>query len=85
MNAVLLPTITPRQCRMARAALQWSLRDLADRAAVSADTVSRMEAGLPIKKVTKDALAQALNEAGVIFASRQDGRECVCFQPLGEE
>jgi transcriptional regulator with XRE-family HTH domain len=69
---------------MARAALQWSLKDLANRAAVSADTVSRMEAGQPVKKVTQNALSQALEKAGVIFASRQDGRECVCFQSLDE-
>jgi len=34
-----------RQCRMARAALNWTVRDLADRAGVSHDTVIRIEGG----------------------------------------
>ncbi len=35
--------ITPEQCRMARAGLQMTVRELSDRALVSASAISRFE------------------------------------------
>ena len=56
-----------RQCRMARAALDWSQRDLASAAGVSARTVIRYEAGGAILPARVEALRQALELAGVVF------------------
>jgi transcriptional regulator with XRE-family HTH domain len=60
--------ITPAQCRMARAALEIGVRDLAKLAGVSAMTVTRFEnghsEGYP---ATLEKLRRALESAGVIF------------------
>jgi transcriptional regulator with XRE-family HTH domain len=59
--------MVPAQCKMARAALSLGVRDLADHAKVSPDTVARFERGEPLKKRTVEALKTALEKAGVIF------------------
>ena len=61
MNAV--------QCRMARAALQIGIRDIAGMAKVAPGTVSRLEAGEELKPRTLDAIQQAFEKAGVIFTN----------------
>lgn len=61
--------MTPEQCRMARAGLGMSVRDLADRAQVSTNTISRLEAGEELKPRTVEAIQRALEEAGVIFVA----------------
>ncbi|MCS0494346.1 transcriptional regulator [Ancylobacter sp. MQZ15Z-1] len=55
------------QCRMARAALQLGVRELANLAKVAASTVARLEAGEELKPRTVEAIQSALEEAGVIF------------------
>src|SRR6516165_5346000 len=55
---------TPVQCRMARAALGWGVRELAEAAKVSTDTVARFERGDELKERTSDALQRALEAAG---------------------
>jgi transcriptional regulator with XRE-family HTH domain len=55
------------QCKMARVALGWGIRDLARRAKVAPGTVSRFEAGEELKERTIDALQAALEAAGVVF------------------
>lgn len=66
--------LTPSQCRMARAALQIGVRDLAQLAGLSAMTVTRFEnartSGAP---ETQDALRKALETAGVIFIEENGG------------
>jgi transcriptional regulator with XRE-family HTH domain len=64
-----------RQCRMARAALDWSQRDLAAASGVSARTVIRFEAGESVLPVRVQALRQALQAKGVLFieSGRFDG------------
>jgi transcriptional regulator with XRE-family HTH domain len=52
---------------MARTALNLGIRDLAELAKVSADTVSRFERGEVLKDRTVDALRTALESAGVVF------------------
>lgn len=52
---------------MARAALQLGVRDLAERAMVSTNTIARMESGDPLKERTVGAIQRALEAAGVIF------------------
>ena len=66
--------LTPSQCRMARAALQIGVRDLAQLAGLSAMTVTRFEnartGGAP---ETQAALRKALEAAGVIFIEENGG------------
>ena len=56
-----------RQCRMARAALDWSQQDLAAASGVSARTVIRFEAGEPVLPARVRALRHALEAKGVLF------------------
>jgi transcriptional regulator with XRE-family HTH domain len=57
------------QCRMARVALGWGVRELAAAAKVSPDTVARFERGDELKERTVDSLRQALEAAGVEFTN----------------
>jgi predicted transcriptional regulator len=59
--------INAKQCRMARAALQISVRELAAMAKVAPDTIVRLEAGKRLKPRTVEAVQQALEKAGVEF------------------
>ena len=59
----------PVQCRMARAALGFGVRQLAAAAKVSIDTVARFERGDELKERTIDALQRALEAAGVEFTN----------------
>jgi transcriptional regulator with XRE-family HTH domain len=59
----------PLQCRMARAALGWGVRELAAAAKVSTDTVARFERGDELKERTIDALKRALEAAGIEFTN----------------
>lgn len=60
--------ITAIQCKMARAAVGWGVRDLAREAQVGVATVTRFENGqaAPIP-ATIAAIARALESAGVLF------------------
>lgn len=59
--------MTPEQCRMARAALQWSQGELASAAKVRQETVSGFEAGKDSRRSTVAAMRSALEMAGVVF------------------
>jgi predicted transcriptional regulator len=59
--------INAKQCRMARAALQISVRELAAMAKVAPDTIVRLEAGKRLKPRTVEAVQQALEKAGIEF------------------
>jgi transcriptional regulator with XRE-family HTH domain len=66
--------ITPSQCRMARAALQLGVRDLAKLANVSAMTITRFEneqSGGQAETLRK--LQSALEAAGVVFITENGG------------
>lgn len=56
-----------RQCRMARAALDWSQDDLAKASGVSWRTISRFEAGETILPGRVQGLRHALEAKGVLF------------------
>jgi transcriptional regulator with XRE-family HTH domain len=56
-----------RQCRMARAALDWSQHDLAKASGVSWRTISRFEAGESVLPARVQKLRHALEEQGVLF------------------
>jgi len=57
------------QCRMGRAALNIGVRELAAAAKVSTNTVTRLEAGEPLKPRTVEAVQRALEAAGVEFTN----------------
>lgn len=57
----------PVQSKMARAALGLTVRDLAELAGVSHDTIVRFEGGSDLKPRTVEAIQRALEAAGVIF------------------
>jgi ribosome-binding protein aMBF1 (putative translation factor) len=63
----------PVQCRMARAALGWGVRELATAAKVSVDTVARFERGDELKDRTVEALQRALEIGGVEFIDENGG------------
>lgn len=59
--------ITGAQCRAARSLLGWKSKDLAERAIVGINTVTRFEAGEPSKGLTIKRIRQALEAAGIDF------------------
>ena len=65
--------ITPVQCRMARAALQIGIRELALLAKVSPNTISRLERGEALFESTLRQIQAALENAGVEFISKNGG------------
>ncbi|WP_114835646.1 transcriptional regulator [Agrobacterium tumefaciens] len=62
----------PVQCRMARIALEWGVRELAEAADVSTNTVTRFEKGDELKQRTVDALRIAMEAKGVVFVEAGD-------------
>lgn len=61
------------QLRMARAALRWSVRDLAEKSGITANTISRIENGSDTRTSTVESLKRALEEGGVVFISENGG------------
>ena len=60
--------ITPTQSRMARAALNWSLRELAEHSGLGLATVSRFEVGTSqMTRANLDTLRRAFEAAGITF------------------
>lgn len=59
--------ITPTQSKMARAALGWSIVDLAEAAGLGKNTALRMELGGNITMDTMSAIEAAFLRAGVQF------------------
>jgi len=61
------------QCKMARAALDWGVRDLAKAAKVSTDTVVRLERGETLRERTIEAIRGAFEKGGVTFIDENGG------------
>jgi len=59
--------ITPLQVKMARTALGWGVRDLAKKAELAANTVSRFENGSDVMVGTLSQMQKVMEDAGVIF------------------
>jgi transcriptional regulator with XRE-family HTH domain len=59
--------IKPIQIKMGRAALGLGVRELAEAAGVTANTVSRCETSGGGQAATLDAIQTALEKAGIIF------------------
>lgn len=66
-------SILPVQFRMARAALNWTVRDLAEKAGVHKNTVLRIEAGVATHGPTLAAVMRTLEEAGLRFFEAEEG------------
>ena len=64
--------ITRLQIRMARAALGWGVRDLADRAGLAPNTVSRFENGADARVDTVTQMQEVLERAGIVFVPGDD-------------
>ena len=62
------------QCRMARAALRWSLDDLCQRSGVGRATIQRFEKGSDSFQSTSERLKSALESSGKIAI---EGVDCV--------
>ena len=63
----------PVQLKMARAAVGWGVRELAKKAGVTANTVTRIENGADAKQSTMDKLQHALEAAGIEFIQENGG------------
>jgi transcriptional regulator with XRE-family HTH domain len=61
------------QLKMARAAVGWGVRELAKKAGVTANTVTRIENGADAKQSTMDRLQYALEAAGIEFIQENGG------------
>jgi transcriptional regulator with XRE-family HTH domain len=59
--------ISYKQIKMARAALGWNVRELAEKAGITANTVSRVENGADSKSSTLESIRRTLEGAGIIF------------------
>jgi transcriptional regulator with XRE-family HTH domain len=67
--------LTGSQIRMARAALGWSVRDLAGRSAVSVSTINRAETNSDVPTTTRanlQLLRTTFEAAGIEFIGRPD-------------
>jgi transcriptional regulator with XRE-family HTH domain len=65
------------QCRMARAALEWSTQKLAEAADVGVNTVNRFETGQDARMSSVHKVQAALEAAGVLFIEDDRGEGVV--------
>ena len=72
--------MTPIQSKMARVALGWGTRDLAQRANVSPDTIARLERGERLRSATIEAIRAAFEAAGIEFIPENGGGAGVRFR-----
>ena len=62
----------PIHLRMARAALNWTVRDLEIKANVNKNTISRYEAEREVLSGTIDKLEKVFESAGITFIQEDD-------------
>lgn len=77
-SCIISASMDVTQCRMARAALKWSLADLSEDSGVKLRTLARFEAGETIRLEKVEALRSAFVRAGVLFVE-VDGRPGVTY------
>lgn len=63
----------PIQCKLARVALGWGVRDLAREAGVSPTTVAKFEGGEKLRDGTVAQLKETMERAGVVFIPQNGG------------
>jgi transcriptional regulator with XRE-family HTH domain len=76
--------LTGIQIRSARAALGWSVQELADRAGVAAKTIMRLESvvGVPQSRTgTLQLIKRALESAGIEFIGTPEDRPGIRLSP----
>jgi transcriptional regulator with XRE-family HTH domain len=61
------------QCRMARVALGWGVRDLAKRSGRSLATIAKLERGGKMRPDTVADVRATLERAGVVFIEENGG------------
>ena len=77
--------ISARQIRAARALLGWSQQQLADKAIISLNALTRLERGRVDSRVsTLDAVERTLKRAGIEFLSANGKGEGVRLTESGE-
>ena len=76
--------MNPAQMRMARAALSWGVRELAERASITANTVTRIENGADAKQSTIEAIRSAFEAAGIEFIPENGGGAGIRFRERKE-
>jgi transcriptional regulator with XRE-family HTH domain len=59
--------LRPIHLRMARAALNWTVRQLEEKSGVGRNTISRYEAGSDILANSLESLEKVLTNEGVVF------------------
>jgi len=59
--------LLPAQVRMARAGLGWSLLDLAERAQINPNTVSRYERGAEVRSGVLQKIEAVFRAEGIVF------------------
>jgi transcriptional regulator with XRE-family HTH domain len=69
----------PVQSKMARVALSWGVRDLAQKAGVSPDTIARFERGEQLRLSTEENIRAAFEAAGLEFIPENGGGVGVRF------
>ncbi len=75
-----------KQVRMGRAAVGWSVRELARNAEVTPNTISRIENGGDALASTMERLQTALENAGIFFIDQNEnaGPGVRLKDPIGE-
>lgn len=74
--------VTGAQIRMARAALSWRVRELAEKAGVMPNTISRIEGGSAARTDTLARVASVLENAGIVFIPENGGGPGVRFRDV---
>lgn len=65
--------ITPEQCRAARALLNWTQADLAERVSISAVSIRAFEKGGEMRESNRKLIRLTLEQAGVAFIAENGG------------
>lgn len=67
MSKVTHTTMTPQHVKAARALLDWNAQDLANQCEAGVSTVRVFESGKTIRETSRQAIYDALVEAGITF------------------
>ena len=78
-------TITNAQIRMARAGLKMTVRQLADLAGCTKDTISRVEKSGVARQATLEKIQEVLENAGVELIPENGGGAGVRLKHTGED
>ena len=68
------------QCKLARVALNWGVRELAEAASVSTQTITRLESGEQLRETTLERVRSVLENAGIEFIPENGGGVGVRFR-----